>query len=452
MTLYVSTQGSDSNPGTAASPFRTVMRAYSVAVAGTTIIVLPGVYTDYQTGWGLRLGRSGTTAMPIVLRSQVRGAAVIDGENMSDRNQGVYIDGSYNVMDGFEIRNGPKGGIAVWGNYNHILNCKIHHNGSVASSSTNGQDGVFTGENTRGTICNGNFVSDNGRSGSNLDHGLYLCGDDELIVNNVLVRNAAYGLHVAGYTTISNMQVYNNVIAHNGRSGIILWMALAGIQIKNNIIFRNARFGFDSWDAHGSGVVLDRNLLFGNASGNYNFTNGGSNYGYNLGSTIAGDPLFVNGSAAGFDAHLIAGSPAIGAGLNLSSIFTTDFDGSLRTPSTAWDLGVYSGTTVQPPIPPQPIAPTIAMTSPRDGAVYRAKTDIPLSANVTPNGNTIDQVKFYQDAKLIGYVWKAPYAMTWRDVARGSYTLTAKAFYDGGIYDGGKSVTSSPVSITVRKR
>jgi len=447
MTLYVSTQGNDANPGTDAQPFRTITRAYNLAVAGTTIIVLPGVYTDYQTGWGFRMGRWGSAGNPIILKSSVRGGAVIDGENFSDRNQGVYLDGSYNVLDGFEIRNGPKGGIAIWGNDNKILNCKIHHNGNIPSSSTFGQDGILSGENTRNNVYDSNLVSDNGRAGSNLDHGLYLCGDNELVINNILIRNASYGLHVAGYTTISNMQVYNNVIAHNGRSGIILWMALAGIQIKNNIIFRNARFGFDSWDAHGSGVVLDRNIVNGNASGNYNFINGGSNYSYTLGSTIAGDPLFVNGAASGFDAHITASSPAVQSGLNLSAIFNTDYDGNARSPSAPWDLGVYAGTSIQPPPPPPVTPPVIELTAPINGVTYRTREDIALAALVTPNGNEINKVQFFNGTTLLGEDVFTPYTLLWRSVGRGNYTLTAKAVYNGGLV-----VTSAPVAIRVRKR
>src|SRR5947207_9975377 len=80
--FYVSTQGSDSNPGTSAQPFRTITRAYGLAGPGVTINVMPGVYTDYQSGWGLHLGKSGTASSPIVLRSQVRGGAIIDGQNL----------------------------------------------------------------------------------------------------------------------------------------------------------------------------------------------------------------------------------------------------------------------------------------------------------------------------------------------------------------------------------
>src|SRR5439155_1784110 len=82
--FYVSTQGSDSNPGTSAQPFRTITRAYSLAGPGVTIVVMPGVYTDYSSGWGLHLGASGTASRPIVLRSQVRGGAVRSEEHTSE--------------------------------------------------------------------------------------------------------------------------------------------------------------------------------------------------------------------------------------------------------------------------------------------------------------------------------------------------------------------------------
>ena len=130
--LYVSTQGSDSNPGTSAQPFRTISHAYSLAAPGTTINVLPGMYSDYTSGWGLHLAKSGTASSPIVLRSQVKGGAIIDGQNALDRNKGIYLDGSYHIIDGFVITRAPGTGIFIEGSYNQILNNEIHHNGSLA--------------------------------------------------------------------------------------------------------------------------------------------------------------------------------------------------------------------------------------------------------------------------------------------------------------------------------
>ncbi len=339
--LYVSTQGNDSDSGNSTSPLRTITRAYALATAGTTIIVLPGVYTDYSSGWGIHLGKSGTASNPIVLKSQVRGQAIVDGQNASDRNQGFYIDGDYNVVDGFEIRNSPHGGFAMYGNNNRIINNEIHHNGNPPSTSTNGRDGIYSDKGTSGNYYAANSIHDNGRPGSNLDHGLYLCGENESVINNLLFRNAATGLQVAGYDTVSNIKVYNNVIAWNGTSGIILWMSLDGVDIRNNIIYANGRYGLNSYEGHGSGVIVDHNLCFANPAGSYNFTAGGSDYSYTLGTTLSIEPLFLNGTLAGFDPHLRDNSPAIKNGVNLSSVFTTDLDGATRSATEAWDLGGY---------------------------------------------------------------------------------------------------------------
>ena len=339
--FYVSTGGSDSNAGTPDRPFRTISHAYSKSVGGTTIHVLPGVYLEYAKGWGIRLGKGGTGPNPIVLKSEVRGAAVIDGQNASNRNVGFYIDGDYNVVDGFEVRHCPNGGISIWGNGNRIIHNEIHHNGNPASAITNGKDGVYSNEGTKNNFYEANSVHDNGRAGSNLDHGLYLCGQNETVINNLLFRNAATGLQIAGYKTVSNLKVYNNVMAWNGTSGIVLWLALKEVELKNNILYKNGHYGLTSYDAHGQGVVVEHNLDFANGQGAYNFTAGKSDYAYTLGKAISGDPHFINGGPTGFDAHLGSESPAAKAGLNLYSVFRVDKDGAARPETGPWDLGAY---------------------------------------------------------------------------------------------------------------
>jgi hypothetical protein len=374
-----------------------------------------------------------------VLRSQVRGGAVIDGQNASDRNVAIYLDGSYNIIDGFDIRGGPLGGITIWGNDNQILNNDIHHNGTPPSASAFGQDGIYSSENTHDTVYQANYIHDNGRTGSNLDHALYLCGDNEVVINNVLVRNAAYGLHIAGYTTVSNMKVYNNVMAYNGKSGIILWMAVSGVDIKNNIIYGNGRFGLDSYDAHGSGVTLDRNLVFGNGSGNYNFINGASDYTYTLGTTISSAPLFVNSTSAGFDAHLGAGSPAINTGLNLSSVFPADIDGATRPLLGAWDLGAYRYGAVDT------TPPTVSIISPANNVTVFGSAVV-ISANAADNVG-VAGVQFKLDGANLGTEdTSAPYSVTWNTmaIANGPHTLSAVARDAAG-----NQATANTVSVTV---
>src|ERR1051326_2513988 len=363
---YVSTSGSDSNPGTASQPFRTITFAYTHAAAGVTLHVAPGVYTDYTSAWGIHLGKSGTASSPIVLDSQVALGAIIDRQNASDGAEGFYVDGSYNVIHGFEIRNAPRGGFAVYGNGNQILNNHIHHNGTPASTSTDGRDGAYSDPNTSGNVYVGNWIDHNGRAGSNLDHGLYLCGKNEVVCNNVLFANSASGLQIAGYNTVSGMKVYNNVMAWNGTSGIIVWQTMNGVDLKNNIIYHNGHNGVDFWAAKGSGVVLNNNISYANGYGDFNFTDGGSTCSYSQAGNLFADPRLVNETATGFDAHLTSSSPAIGAGLNLYSVITTDMNGVARPTSGSWDLGVYvygSSSSTADTIPP-----TVSVAAPANGA------------------------------------------------------------------------------------
>jgi len=438
---FVSTSGSDSNPGTSAQPFRTITYAYTFAAAGVTIHVAPGVYQDYTRGWGIHLGRSGAASHPIVLRSEVRGGAIIDGQNAADRNEGFYIDGDYNVVDGFEIRNCPNGGISIWSSGNQILNNHIHHNGNPASSSTNGKDGVYSDQNTSGNVYAANYIDHNGRSGSNLDHGLYLCGDNEVVINNMLFANAASGLQVAGYTTVSNMKVYNNVMAWNGTSGIILWQALSGVDIKNNIIYQNGHWGIGCYDATGTGVVVDHVICTGNAYGNFDWAGGGSTVAHTQGSTSSADPRFVNGSSGSFDPHLAAGSPAIQAGLNLYSTLTTDIEGSPRPASGAWDLGTFVYGSGQADTTP----PTISLTAPAGGAKVSGSA-VTVSANASDNVR-VTSVQFKLNGAMLGNAISAePYTFAWNttQATNGAHTLSAVA-YDAA----GNQATTASVTIHV---
>jgi hypothetical protein len=427
-TLYVSTSGNDSGSGTSSDPLRTIVQAYSRASAGTTIIVKAGTYTDYNSGWGIHLGKNGSSSSPITLKSEVPGGAVIDGRNASDRNVCLYIDGSYNVVDGFEIKNGPKGGITIWANNNQILNCNIHNNGNPASSTTQGLDGIYSEEGTSGNVYRANYIHDNGRSGYSLDHGLYLCGRNEVVINNVVRGNTGNGLQIAGYTTVANLKVYNNVFAYNGANGIIFWQSLSGIEIKNNILYQNGHYGIGSYDAHGSGVNIDHNVSYGNGYGDFSLRDGGSDFNYNLGSVIYSDPQFANSGYSTLDPHLKSGSPAIQSAVNLYSTFTTDMTGAQRQSSGAWDSGVYKfGSTSSGGTSGDTTPPTVSISAPANGATISGTATIKCSAS---DNVKVASVQFEIDGDDLGVAdTVAPYtrALNTKNYANGSHTLKAIA-------------------------
>jgi hypothetical protein len=154
---------------------------------------------------------------------------------------------------------------------------------------------------------------------------------------------------------------YNNTFISSGNnSGSPLLFrvgALKGIGTNgvayNNIFYlcgsnpTNTLGGFYGFDPATNSLTFtaDHNLVIGTGAGTVKddyATEGREASGIN-----GEDPLFVN--LAGGDYRLQAGSPARGAGTNLTALgFSTDIDGTAR--GTSWDMGAYqssSGTTAR---------------------------------------------------------------------------------------------------------
>jgi hypothetical protein len=74
---YVSPAGSDQNPGTFKSPFRTIERAANVAAAGDVVTIRGGVYHETVTPQ-----HSGERGAPIVFRAYRRERVTIDGADV----------------------------------------------------------------------------------------------------------------------------------------------------------------------------------------------------------------------------------------------------------------------------------------------------------------------------------------------------------------------------------
>jgi len=73
--LCVSPEGSDTNPGTAEAPLRTLAKTFSLAAPGTTVWLAEGTYYEGE----LNLPRDGTADAPIVVRAVEGAEVVLDG-------------------------------------------------------------------------------------------------------------------------------------------------------------------------------------------------------------------------------------------------------------------------------------------------------------------------------------------------------------------------------------
>ncbi len=85
--------------------------------------------------------------------------------------------------------------------------------------------------------------------------------------------------------------------------------------------------------------------------------------------------------------------------------------------------------------------PTVALTSPSSGSSFTAPATIALTAAAADPTDRIAKVDFYSGTTLLGTATASPYAMTWRNVAAGGYSITAKAtdsLGDDGDVHGGR--------------
>jgi hypothetical protein len=367
-TYYVSPLGNDTNPGTQASPFRSIQKAADIVNPGDTVVVENGVYTDTNGDDAVvKIGRGGLSNNWIVFRSKNRWGAKLDGQNSATSNGFEFINGvGYVRIEGFEIYGlgnftGSSSGVDIYagGHDVQIVGNHLHHIGNNCSTTTNGQVAVYIQRNN--VTVEGNFIHDIGRhfpgesgctypSGffgyQTLDHGIYLNGGGSdtskratgaMIRNNVF-SNIKHGWGVQFYPgTLANINVLNNTFAfgnpNKNYSHIVLDANISNTNIANNIFYQPE--GGKTMEYGGgtmSNVVVRNNLTSGNS-----MTDASTPSGMALTANLmSSDPSLVN--PLGFDFHLQPESPAIDGGASLSEV-VNDYEGRARPQGAGHDIG-----------------------------------------------------------------------------------------------------------------
>ena len=114
-------------------------------------------------------------------------------------------------------------------------------------------------------------------------------------------------------------------------------------------------------------------------------------------------------------------------------------------------FGMVGSITVNAAAPPnQP--PTVSITSPTSGAVFSAPANVTVQASASDSDGSVTNVKFLNDAAIIGNVASAPFSITANNLAAANYTFSAIASDNNGA-TATNSVTvhvinPSPVSIS----
>lgn len=253
---YISTTGSDSNPGTMDSPWSiTAINTKQSVYAGKRVGVLPGTYSMMTAAGGYTTGSNyvpqyciagGTSTSQTVIQSTVPLGAVLDGQATASNNpNGVPIIGcfgqegkgagqGYITLDGFEIINAYNAAVEMsWINGAGqpsqrikgivVQNCYIH-------AMTN----QIQGENTAAIT-------------------LYAC-DGAIVQNNYITNiedSSNRGVGIEAWTSINCIIQYNTVISTTtGHTGGIFHKNVA--QYNNTIRYNYIDMSFAGGTANGA--------------------------------------------------------------------------------------------------------------------------------------------------------------------------------------------------------
>src|SRR5581483_10452346 len=109
---FVAPTGSDTNPGTMASPFATLQKGHDVAVAGDTVWLRAGTYKNTKQ---IKLSKSGTSdSNRIKFWAYQNENPILDCSSYVSTNKAadvpcIEITGNWLHLRGLEIANGPVG-------------------------------------------------------------------------------------------------------------------------------------------------------------------------------------------------------------------------------------------------------------------------------------------------------------------------------------------------------
>jgi len=306
---YVSTTGSDSNPGTLAAPFATLQKGADTAVAGDTVWIRGGTYTittPKTSGAGIQLSKSGTsdtnrikywaypgetplfdfTNMTISTSGYTFGF-VISGNWVhlkgieeccvpmnTSSNNGFASEGTNNIYELLNAHNNSGSGMQIGGG-NQAINCDSHDNYDPTSAQGQGQNadgfgvhGQTSGPSTLIRGCRSWWNSDDGYDFINQEVPVTIEGS--WAFGNGFATYGTYsptsgngnGFKMGSSKTGIRHLIQNNVAWKNKANGFYANHSSGGNTWYNNTSFQNGtQFNMlaSTWDAAGNrtdGVIL----------------------------------------------------------------------------------------------------------------------------------------------------------------------------------------------------
>lgn len=272
--LYVSSHGSDSNPGTREKPFLTLQHAADLAKPGDTIDVRGGQYCER-----LAVTSSGNAAQGyITFRSEPGETAVLDGSCLTpaigDSPMVELHNVSYAKIVGFEIRNYKTAdptrvpvGIRVYGLGSHIeiRNNNVHN----IEQTYPGREGPGHGANGFGIAVYGTDgmtpISDLIVDGNEVHH-LQTGSSESLVLNgNVthfrVTRNRVHDNNNIGIDVIGFERTAPDPTVDRARDGVVAENQVYDITSRGNPAYGNDASSDGIYVDGGTRVVIERNII-----------------------------------------------------------------------------------------------------------------------------------------------------------------------------------------------
>lgn len=267
-TYYVAATGADTNPGTFASPWRTLQHAADTLAPGDTVYVRGGLYHER-----VRITRSGTSGSPITYAAYTDETPVIDGAGMRVQSGWDPLlriqDASFVRFEGFEIRNFKTRrvnrvpiGILIWGagSQIEIRNNRVHDIKTNYQGTKGGDAHGIAAYGTRAPQS----ISDLIIHGNEL-YALQLGSSEALVVNGNVERfeithNRVHdanniGIDAIGYEGVAPDEAYDRA-----RDGLIADNVVYNVDSFRNPAYQGERSADCYYVDGGTRIIIERNL------------------------------------------------------------------------------------------------------------------------------------------------------------------------------------------------
>jgi hypothetical protein len=171
------------------------------------VIVKDGTYTDTDSDDIIvSLARGGTSSNWVTFKAENKWGAKLSGQNNATDYGWQFLTGAnYVRVEDFEVYGCKTAGFHTNQTAHdlYLFRNHIHDIGKWCNpdtGATNGQAGIFQGSNSNYVTYDSNLIHDIGRywigengcttdAGHDNDHGMYLCGAYDVIINNIFYDN-----------------------------------------------------------------------------------------------------------------------------------------------------------------------------------------------------------------------------------------------------------------------